>query len=419
MAKILIDPGHSPTATGNRGQTGYFEYAGMWKLSNYLKVALERCGATVMLSRAENEDPAIEARGRLAQGCDLFIAEHSNAANQIARGVECWYSVNRSGDRAFAAALSAAVALIMSNPDRGAKQGSIEGTTVDYGQIRGAVAVGVPHALLIENGFHDNLQDEAVLKVDNNLQIMAEAQAQVICAHLAMKYVVPGTTAAPGSSIMGQSALTPTVMAAFLLGTNSAPSISCSPLELATYYVEEGAVLGVRGDIAFCQAIHETGLWKFGGSVKPEQNNFAGIGAVSATVGGASFDTPRIGVRAQIQHLFAYASKETLPAGVTLVDPRFSLVTRGVAPNWQDLNGRWAVPGTGYGEAILAHYEKMKLFAATFPIKEETPTHWAQGALNDLVAAGVIASPEVWTNWDEPASKAQVLSIAAKLLKAR
>ena len=43
----------------------------------------------------------------------------------------------------------------------------------------------------------------------------------------------------------------------------------------------------------------------------------------------ATFPDPRTGVRAQIQHLKAYASKEALVNGC--VDPRFSLVARGSA----------------------------------------------------------------------------------------
>jgi N-acetylmuramoyl-L-alanine amidase len=40
------------------------------------------------------------------------------------------------------------------------------------------------------------------------------------------------------------------------------------------------------------------------------------------------------------------------------VDPRFSLVTRGSAKNWTDLNGKWAVPGTTYGQSILSVYKR-------------------------------------------------------------
>ena len=95
----------------------------------------------------------------------------------------------------------------------------------------------------------------------------------------------------------------------------------------------------------------ETGWLKFGGSVKAEQCNFGGIGAVNANAGGASFGDVRSGLRAQVQHLKAYASKE--PLNNLCVDPRFEKVERGVAPCVEDLNGRWAVPGDGYGQRIV------------------------------------------------------------------
>jgi len=39
-----------------------------------------------------------------------------------------------------------------------------------------------------------------------------------------------------------------------------------------------------------------------------------------------------------------------------LVDPRYTLVSRGRAPTWQGLNARWAVPGTTYGQSIIHDY---------------------------------------------------------------
>ena len=89
----------------------------------------------------------------------------------------------------------------------------------------------------------------------------------------------------------------------------------------------------------------------------PTQNNYAGIGALNGNAKGqaATFPDPRTGVRAQIQHLKAYASKAALVNGC--VDPRFSLVTRGSAQyvEWlgasDNPNGKgWAVPGKGYGK---------------------------------------------------------------------
>lgn len=39
---------------------------------------------------------------------------------------------------------------------------------------------------------------------------------------------------------------------------------------------------------------------------------------------------------ALLQHLFAYASEDSLPDEYPLVDPRFDLVTRGSAKDWQE-----------------------------------------------------------------------------------
>jgi N-acetylmuramoyl-L-alanine amidase len=127
---------------------------------------------------------------------------------------------------------------------------------------------------------------------------------------------------------------------------------------LGEIYETIGKVYGIRGDVAYAQAIHETNYFRFTGVVKPEQNNYAGIGATGGSVSGASFVTPEEGVLAHIQHLFAYASKDPLPEGYQKVDPRFDLVTRGIAYGWTDLNGRWAVPGEQYGQLILKLYER-------------------------------------------------------------
>lgn len=114
---------------------------------------------------------------------------------------------------------------------------------------------------------------------------------------------------------------------------------------------------GVRADVLFCQAMKETGWLQFGGSVKPEQCNFGGLGSTGGGVAGASFDDVYTGLLAQAQHLKAYAS--TNPLNTTCVDPRFDLVKRGCAPKLEDLDGRWAVPGVGYGESIFSMIEDM------------------------------------------------------------
>jgi hypothetical protein len=121
--------------------------------------------------------------------------------------------------------------------------------------------------------------------------------------------------------------------------------------DLPRFYRDEGAIEGVNHDIAFSQMCLETSFLRFPGSLQPEDNNFGGIGAVSGESGDVSFRDPRIGARAHIQHLKAYASTEPLVQEV--VDPRFRFVRRGVAPLVTDLSGRWD-SDPQYGTKIMA-----------------------------------------------------------------
>ena len=159
-----------------------------------------------------------------------------------------------------------------------------------------------------------------------------------------------------GTPIMGKSAASVSSMVSLYNSTgHTYPTIYASKgattiNDFCQIVLEEANAEGVKAEVLFAQAMLETGWLKFGGSVKAEQCNFGGIGAVNATVGGATFGSVRIGLRAQVQHLKAYASKE--PLNNACADPRFDKVERGIAPCVEDLNGRWAVPGEGYGQRI-------------------------------------------------------------------
>ena len=160
--------------------------------------------------------------------------------------------------------------------------------------------------------------------------------------------------------IMGGAVATQEQCVRYLLRNNPYPKLNVSPQELVAYYYEEGSRAGIRPDIAFAQALKETGYFRYGGTVVPAQNNYCGLGTTSATVRGAYFATPRLGVKAHIQHLLAYASTEKPDDNI--VDPRYDLVRNSYGEKtltrWQDLNGRWAVPGVGYGQSILNDYYK-------------------------------------------------------------
>jgi len=135
-------------------------------------------------------------------------------------------------------------------------------------------------------------------------------------------------------------------LAAWYRSKRIADGRSPVPVEqLAEMFISEGRAEKVAGDLAFVQAMLETGWLRFSARMPPEHNNFSGIGAVDTGTSSAAFPTARIGVRAQIQHLRVYADRGATPARLAnpLVDPRFHLVRPGVAPSWRQFgNGVWA-----------------------------------------------------------------------------
>lgn len=126
--------------------------------------------------------------------------------------------------------------------------------------------------------------------------------------------------------------------------------------DISKLYREEASIEGINYDIAFCQMCLETGFLRFGADIQPQQNNFAGLGTVGGGSMTASFPSARIGVRAHIQHLKAYANLEPLVQEV--VDPRFRFVTRGIAPLIDQLSGRWSAD-LDYGRKITALLQRL------------------------------------------------------------
>lgn len=118
--------------------------------------------------------------------------------------------------------------------------------------------------------------------------------------------------------------------------------------QFAQIVYEEAQAEGVRAEVVFAQCMLETGFLKYGGDVLPNQYNFAGIGATGA-VHGASFANVRIGVRAHVQHLKAYASLDGLTQ--QCVDPRFNLVARGCAQYVEWLGMKENPKGYGWASA--------------------------------------------------------------------
>ena len=134
--------------------------------------------------------------------------------------------------------------------------------------------------------------------------------------------------------------------------------------EFCQIYYEECEIEGIKVEVAFVQSMLETGFLQFGGSVKIEQFNFAGLGATGNGVSGNSFENVRVGIRAHVQHLKCYANEE--PLKNKCVDPRWGEWLRGKAPyvEWLSIpnnpNGTGWAGDADYAAKILKGIQGMK-----------------------------------------------------------
>lgn len=210
-----------------------------------------------------------------------------------------------------------------------------------------------------------------------------------------------GSSVAGYTTITGPAKATVGQLTAYIKAKN--PNVPKSVLDMASLYLSEGAAEGIRGDVAFAQSCLETGNFTFAGSaVTLDQNNFCGMGVTANGMKGNSFPTAQVGIRAQIQHLKAYANTDPLKG--ECADPRFQYVTRGCAEfvEWlgqkENPQGKGWATGAGYGEKILSI---LKAILSTKPDEmEEQPVarfnkisdmpSYAQPTIIKMVDAGFI-----------------------------
>lgn len=412
--KICIDAGHFGKYNQSPAVKEYYESDMVWKLHLMQKKYLEEYkDVTVITTRQKQSvDKALHERGTCSKGCDLFISDHSNAVGSGVNETVDYVAVYHLTDdnttqvddisKEIAEKLAPVIANVM-----GVSQGwrvvtrksgndrNGDGQLNDnyYGVLHGARTVNAP-GLIIEHGFHTNTKTTQWLLNNNNLERLAKAEVEILAAYFGLeKKGEASNTSANFVRIMGTALATAEQMISYIKRKN--PDVAQSVLDMVPLYLSEGEAEGVRGDVAFAQSCLETGNFGFAGSaVTLDQNNFCGMGVTANGMKGNSFDTPQMGIRAQVQHLKAYASVDVL--NNDCVDSRFQYVTRGCAEYVEWLGQKenpkgfgWAT-GAGYGEKILA-------------------------ILNSILAIGIESSPtespepEVWYRvrraWDDAASQ--------------
>ena len=164
-------------------------------------------------------------------------------------------------------------------------------------------------------------------------------------------------------TVMGDAVLTPDEIVAWYRSEGVIGYVAAVDLQtLAQTYIDEATAEQVRGDVAFAQSIVETGAFT---SPLTTHNNFAGIGACDTCDTGFAFDSPVMGIRAQVQLLRSYADKtvrtRTLAHPAVGSDPD-TLGVRGCCPTWNALTGTWA-SDPNYGPKLMTVYLSMLQYA--------------------------------------------------------
>ena len=148
------------------------------------------------------------------------------------------------------------------------------------------------------------------------------------------------------------------------LADGGAPSIR----DFAGIIYDEAVAEGVSPELVFVQSMKETGWLQYGGDVEVDQFNFAGIGAVGGGAAGAEFPDVRTGIRAQVQHLRAYADPSASADSLAypVVDPRFSYVRKGAAPVVEYLGIQENPNRTGWAAARGYGYDLVSMLDTYF-----------------------------------------------------
>ena len=249
---------------------------------------------------------------------------------------------------------------------------ALRGDSTAGGQERRLFAAAVDHHQQQFTDAQDTLEraradlDASRQALDRAQQAAADQDLVVASASSALadtqaesRIATAGEGRAAGSTSWQLSLAGPSVFSADELaqwydaqGHGSRASVPIA--DVARSYIDHGNAEGIRGDMAFAQAIHETG-W-FANNDTITANNFAGIGHCDSCPAGFPFATADIGVLVQIQLLKSYAETDptyNLPRAAPNVNG-----PRGCCQTWTELGGVWATD-PNYGPLILGYYNDM------------------------------------------------------------
>lgn len=345
-------------------------------------------------------------------GASLCISCHNNSFDGTASGFEVIHSIHSDGSLAKLIEKETAktgypirrvFSRESSNPANKGK---------DYYYIIKLTHPQV-ETIIIEFGFLDNEED--IKKITDPVwqHKLTEAAATAIKKYLPVENDFK-------TAIIGNSLLTSSQLKKALKAVNAN-----ADTDIVDIYYRLAEIYGMKADLVFLHAMLATNWLKFTGIVKPEQNNFAGLGATESSTGDC-FSSVEEGVEAHLQHLYAYSTTASIPTGRRLLDNRFMLVKRGIATYWEDLTGKWAVTESRYGKNVIGMQNNVLELYPVEDQSEETPypsqpsesssTHWAKASNDELMQSGLLNTDHSKT-LDKYATEGLVMYLINRLRK--
>ncbi len=234
---------------------------------------------------------------------------------------------------------------------------SSDQVTLSTDRARAAVSAGqVPIAVAAAAGAQRQLTAAQAVLATARAELRADLAA----------VAGPPSLGRSGLSVMGRSALDANELTVWFNDQGYSDLTPAVVRQLADWYLGAGAAEGVRGDVAFAQAVLETGGFSSPDAVT--LNNYAGIGHCDTCATGWAFPSPYGGVVGQLQLLRIFAGAGTAPKPAPApVLPALTPVHQdrhGCCPTWEALTGVWATDPV-YAAQILLLYQQILASATT------------------------------------------------------
>jgi hypothetical protein len=235
--------------------------------------------------------------GFLTNDLDRFLLQNRRGdfAVGIAEGLDTW-SRNVSGTGPA--------------PGRGYSQIGIKLNHQETYRQKGILASGnayVPKTLVVELGVDLNKAPQLPHLQYQNLVYVRAVDLQDYSISVRWDNASHSVVLIQLNQIMGKGLTSKEQLSEFVQANTKKKEVADQFNNLPELYVEEASNEGINHDIAFSQMCLETNFLAFGDELQYTQNNFCRIRKVGSSESD-TFPSARIGVRAHIQQLKAYAA---------------------------------------------------------------------------------------------------------------